>query len=97
MQQLSNERIDLPLVSFSTYQFLLALQEVLAAQRARGSNDCPEVDIDELLDDPELERLHSERLHALQREAEKRAALQRKGHGELQTVEEGEFLQVELF
>ena len=42
--------------------------------------------MDDLLDDPELERLHAERLAALQREAEKRAQLQRKGHGELQEV-----------
>ena len=39
------------------------------------------VDVDELLDDPELERLHAERLAELQREVEKRAAMQRKGHG----------------
>ena len=45
-----------------------------------------DVDVDDLLDDPELERLHAERLAAMHKEAEKRAALQRKGHGELQEV-----------
>lgn len=40
-----------------------------------------QVDVDDLLDDPELERLHAERLAALQKEAEKRAAMQQKGHG----------------
>ena len=42
--------------------------------------------MDDLLHDPELERLHAERLAAMQREAEKRVQLQRKGHGELQEV-----------
>ena len=44
------------------------------------------MDVDDLLDDPELERLHAERLAAMQKEAEKRVQLQRKGHGELQEV-----------
>ena len=51
------------------------------------------VDIDDLLDDPELERLHSERLAALQKEAEKRVVLERKGHGEYQELQEGEFIE----
>lgn len=61
------------------------------ASRQIRHND---VDIDDLLDDPELERLHAERLYALQKEAEKRVKLQQKGHGEVQEVEEGQFLQV---
>lgn len=48
-----------------------------------------DIDIDDLLDDPELERLHAERLATMQRENEKRQQLQRKGHGEYQEVEEG--------
>lgn len=59
------------------------LQELLAAEQ-QSSAVQQQVDIDDLLDDPELERLHAERLASLQREAEKRAVLQRKGHGELQ-------------
>ena len=62
-----------------------ASQEMLAADQA-GAAAPRDVDIDDLLDDPELERLHAERLASLQREAEKRAVLQRKGHGELQEV-----------
>lgn len=48
-----------------------------------------DIDIDDLLDDPELERLHAERLATMQKENEKRQQLQRKGHGEYQEVEEG--------
>ncbi len=48
-----------------------------------------DIDIDDLLDDPELERLHAERLAMLQQENEKRQKLQRIGHGEHQEVEEG--------
>lgn len=65
-----------------------ASQEMLAADQARAAAP-REVDIDDLMDDPELERLHAERLASLQREAEKRAVLQRKGHGELQEVRPG--------
>eukprot|EP00891_Asterochloris_glomerata_P006538 jgi/Astpho2/6538/fgenesh1_pm.00099_%23_5_t len=53
-----------------------------------------EIDIDDLLNDPELERLHAERLAAVQQEAEKRQKLQRQGHGEYQEVQEGDFLEV---
>jgi len=72
----------------------LFLQEMIAAQGASSGNRHLEVDMDDLMDDPELERLHAERLYAMQKEAEKRVVLQRKGHGELQEVEEGQFLQV---
>lgn len=48
-----------------------------------------DIDVDDLLDDPELERLHAERLATMQKENEKRQQLQRKGHGEYQEVEEG--------
>ena len=41
-----------------------------------------EVDVEDLLDDPELEQLHRDRLLELQRDAEKRAVMQQKGHGE---------------
>lgn len=51
-----------------------------------------DIDIDDLLDDPELERLHAERLATMQKENEKRQQLQRKGHGEFQEVEEGQRL-----
>jgi hypothetical protein len=41
------------------------------------------VDVDDLLDDPDLEKLHAERLAQMQREAEKRVKMQQKGHGVL--------------
>uniref|UniRef100_A0A7N0TMZ9 Thioredoxin domain-containing protein n=1 Tax=Kalanchoe fedtschenkoi TaxID=63787 RepID=A0A7N0TMZ9_KALFE len=68
-------------------------KEVLAqgkAQAASSSNE--EVDLDELMDDPELEKLHADRIAALKKEAEKRQALQRKGHGEYREITEGDFL-----
>ena len=44
------------------------------------------MDVEDLLDDPELERLHAERLAALKQEAERRAGMQLQGHGELREV-----------
>ena len=60
------------------------MQEMQSESRASGQKHGRDVDVDDLLDDPELERLHAERLATMQREAEKRAQLQRKGHGEYQ-------------
>ena len=56
---------------------------------SRQHQQVRDIDIDDLLDDPELERLHAERLATMQKENEKRQQLQRKGHGEYQEVEEG--------
>ena len=55
----------------------------------RQQQQVRDIDIDDLLDDPELERLHAERLAMLQQENEKRQKLQHIGHGEYQEVEEG--------
>lgn len=56
----------------------------MAAEAAAAAGPAyAQVDVDDLLDDPDLERLHAERLAAMQREAEKRSAMQRKGHGAL--------------
>lgn len=52
--------------------------EAAAANASRHAD----VDVEDLLDDPELERLHRDRLLELQRDAEKRAVMQQKGHGE---------------
>ena len=61
----------------------LCAQEVKAAEAAAASAArYDEVDVEDLLDDPELERLHRDRLLELQREAEKRAGMQQRGHGE---------------
>ncbi|KAG2257746.1 hypothetical protein Bca52824_077040 [Brassica carinata] len=58
-------------------------KEVLANEKAQSSNPAnEEVDLDELMDDPELEKLHADRIAALKREVEKREAFKRQGHGE---------------
>lgn len=69
---------------------LLMLQDMEHQEAAsRQHQQVRDIDIDDLLDDPELERLHAERLATMQKENEKRQQLQRKGHGEYQEVEEG--------
>ncbi|GKV29581.1 hypothetical protein SLEP1_g38494 [Rubroshorea leprosula] len=71
----------------------MILQELLAQEKTQASsskND--EVDLDELMDDPELEKLHADRIAALKKEAEKREALKRQGHGECREISEGDFL-----
>lgn len=60
------------------------------AQASPASNEV--VDLDELMDDPELEKLHADRFAALKKEAEKREVLKRQGHGENREVTEGDFL-----
>ncbi|XP_015890001.3 thioredoxin domain-containing protein PLP3B [Ziziphus jujuba] len=68
-------------------------KELLAQQKAQPSSSFnEEVDLDELMDDPELEKLHADRIAALKKEAEKREALQRQGHGEYREISEGDFL-----
>ncbi|XP_022775344.1 thioredoxin domain-containing protein PLP3B-like [Durio zibethinus] len=68
-------------------------QELLAQEKAQSSTSVnQEVDLDELIDDPELEKLHADRIGALKKEAEKREALKRQGHGEYREISEGEFL-----
>ncbi|RVW51526.1 Thioredoxin domain-containing protein PLP3B [Vitis vinifera] len=72
---------------------ILVLQEVLSQQKALASSSInQEVDLDELMDDPELERLHADRIAALKKEAEKRQALKKQGHGEYREVTEADFL-----
>ena len=74
---------------------LTFIQELTEAERAAAATTTHiDVDIDELLDDPELEKLHRERLAALHAEAEKRAALQRSQGGAYEPVSEGDFLQI---
>ncbi|KAH1260306.1 Thioredoxin domain-containing protein PLP3B [Glycine max] len=58
-------------------------KELLAQEKTQGSSSVhEEVDLDELMDDPELEKLHADRI----------AALKKKGHGEFREVTEGDFL-----
>ncbi|KAK8606745.1 hypothetical protein V6N13_052507 [Hibiscus sabdariffa] len=44
------------------------------------------------IQDPELEKLHADRIAALKKEAEKREAMKRQGHGEYREITEGDFL-----
>ncbi|KAA8535376.1 hypothetical protein F0562_030379 [Nyssa sinensis] len=68
-------------------------KELLGQGKAHASTSVnQEVDLDELMDDPELEKLHADRIAALQKEAEKREALKKQGHGEYRQVTEGDFL-----
>ncbi|KAJ4846388.1 Thioredoxin domain-containing protein plp3b [Turnera subulata] len=68
-------------------------KELLAQEKAQtSSSNNQEVDLDELMDDPELEKLHADRIAALKKEAEKREALKRQGHGEYREITEGDFL-----
>ena len=62
------------------------VQELLAGQRGGGAG-APgqrQLDVGDLRGDPDLERLHRDRLAELQQEQEKRQKLQRRGHGEYQ-------------
>ncbi|GLT82743.1 hypothetical protein SLE2022_010940 [Rubroshorea leprosula] len=68
-------------------------KELLAQEKTQGSSsNNEEVDLDELTDDPELAKLHADRIAALKKEAEKREALKRQGHGECREISEGDFL-----
>ncbi|XP_059640332.1 thioredoxin domain-containing protein PLP3B-like [Cornus florida] len=68
-------------------------KELLSQERVQESTSVnEEVDIDELMDDPELEKLHADRIAALKKEAEKRQALKKQGHGEYRGITEGDFL-----
>lgn len=58
-------------------------QEMLAAQQA-GPARARELDMEEFLNDPDLEKLHEERMAQMKREVEKRQAMLRNGHGEYQ-------------
>lgn len=70
------------------------MQEMADEEEASRPKQMEQVDIDDLLDDPELQRLHADRIAAMKQEAEKRAELERKGHGTYTEIEEGEFLEV---
>ncbi|XP_062010819.1 thioredoxin domain-containing protein PLP3A-like [Rosa rugosa] len=68
-------------------------KEIIAEGKAPATSSAEqEVDLDDLMDDPELEKLHADRIAALKREAEKREALKRQGHGEYREITEGDFL-----
>lgn len=41
-----------------------------------------QMNMEDLADDPELQKLYEDRIQQMKEEAEKRAIMQRKGHGE---------------
>lgn len=68
-------------------------KEMVSQQKSQASSSVNhEVDLDDLMDDPELEKLHADRINALKKEVEKREAMKRQGHGEYREVTEGDFL-----
>ncbi|GER27990.1 thioredoxin domain-containing protein [Striga asiatica] len=68
-------------------------KEMLANEKAQASSSAnEEVDLDELMDDPELEKLHADRIASLKKEAEKRQKLKMQGHGEYREITEADFL-----
>ncbi|KAG6399578.1 hypothetical protein SASPL_141059 [Salvia splendens] len=68
-------------------------KDLLAQGKANASSSVhDEVDLDELMDDPELEKLHADRIATLKKEAEKRQKLTMQGHGEYREITEGDFL-----
>ncbi|KAG8390628.1 hypothetical protein BUALT_Bualt01G0103200 [Buddleja alternifolia] len=67
-------------------------KELLAHEKHGSSSVNQEVDLDELMDDPELEKLHADRILSLKKEAEKREKLKMQGHGEYREVTEADFL-----
>ncbi|WCJ24999.1 Thioredoxin domain-containing protein PLP3B [Euphorbia peplus] len=67
-------------------------KKVLAQQKQPSTSINEEVDLDDLMDDPELEKLHADRIAALKKEVEKREALKNQGHGEYREITEGDFL-----
>ena len=60
----------------------------------RNASKTRAVALRDLFDDPELERLHGERLVKLKEEREKRAAMEQRGHGTYEGVSEASFLEI---
>lgn len=74
------------------YKKILA-EEEKQHQRAPSSHE--HVAVKDLFDDPELERLHGERLEKMKEMKEKRSAMERKGHGTYEeNVSEASFLEI---
>lgn len=73
------------------YEKLLSKEE---EQQRRAQSSHGNVAVKDLFDDPELERLHGERLEKLKEMKEKRAVMERKGHGTFEEVSEASFLDI---
>jgi hypothetical protein len=65
-----------------------------AEQAEREASATRTLALKDLFDDPELERLHGERLDKLKEEREKRAVMERQGHGTYQDVPEATLMEV---
>mmetsp|Transcript_8627 Transcript_8627/g.14834 ORF Transcript_8627/g.14834 Transcript_8627/m.14834 type:complete len:247 (+) Transcript_8627:66-806(+) len=68
-------------------------KEMEAGQATQG-HGIAALNVNELLDDKELQKLHEERIARMKSDHEKRSVMQRQGHGEVQEITEGEFLEV---
>lgn len=83
---------------FSCWTFFLdwlgASQEMMDAEASAAERNQSYIDMDDLLDDPDLQKIHEERIAQLKEEAEKRALMKTKGHGTYEQIEEGKFLEV---
>ncbi|KAM7529680.1 hypothetical protein LguiB_033090 [Lonicera macranthoides] len=87
------DRVEVPWLRDVMIVVGLWLREVLAQGKGNASSSVnQEVDLDDLMDDPELEKLHADRIAALKKEAEKRQSLKKQGHGEYRDITEGDFL-----
>ena len=73
------------------YSKELREEQELAERQASATRA---VALQDFFDDPELERLHGERLARLREQREKRAAMERRGHGTYEEVSEASFLEI---
>ncbi|GAX73850.1 hypothetical protein CEUSTIGMA_g1300.t1 [Chlamydomonas eustigma] len=70
-------------------------KEMEETQSLAGQEDqTRRYDIKDMIDDPELQNLHAERIAKLQQEHERRVQMQHQGHGTVTEITEGEFLEV---
>eukprot|EP00892_Ulva_mutabilis_P001217 jgi/Ulvmu1/11096/UM070_0011.1 len=70
-------------------------QELLDADdKLNATQKHANVDVEDLLDDPELNQLHEQRLSEIKADREKRQQMSHKGHGGVTDIGEGEFLDV---
>lgn len=85
------KHIHLDYLNLIWFKDLLLEEENARKAAVAGTSN---LDVREILDDPDLERLHAERLASLKQEAEKRAEMEKKGHGNYEDVVEGDFLEI---
>ena len=70
-------------------------QEMVATEKMAAEEDQTRTyNMADMMEDPELQNLHAERIAKLQAEQEKRVQMHHKGHGQITEINEGEFLEV---